>query len=164
MRSQGIKRKKPKGRRQGGCRGREETPDIQSLDIYYRRLLSTQLNETMRFKIASFLAANGKLEEAQSQIKMLAPEDRAGFGPAHIWMVQSMVASKDAAALNSRSFRHHIERALELLPEDPVALYLGSQLRFRTGQTRRASSYSKSSQETAELNLAAAQVHKQLRE
>ncbi len=72
----------------------KKTPDIQSLDIYYRRLLSTTLPETMRFKIASFLAANGKIEQARSQIQMLAPEDRAGFGPAHLWMVQSMMASR----------------------------------------------------------------------
>lgn len=101
--------------------------DYAAAEVCYTRLLGLRPEEPRyRFGLGISSAARGDDLRAVQLIAPLAPDDRIGFAPAHLWKVDRLLKSKDAGG---RTLRHDVdvaEKHLIRLRDDPN---LGAQAR-----------------------------------
>ncbi len=72
-----------------------EAKDYTRVELYERKLL--QLGADTRrtdYQTAEALAKEGKLQEAYERMQRLAPEDHAGYAPAHAWIMQHLLSQQ----------------------------------------------------------------------
>lgn len=93
--------------------------------IYYERLLQLgQPNAELLFGLARVLNAQGQSARAAAMLNDLAPADRLGYAPAHLWCAQQLLASPGLTSRDRRSAETHLLRALEGRLDDPGEAHL----------------------------------------
>lgn len=102
----------------------EKSNNLQAA-IYYERLLQLgQPNAELLFGLARVLNAQGQSARAAAMLNDLAPADRLGYAPAHLWCAQQLLASPGLTARDRRAAETHLLRALEGRLEDPSEAHL----------------------------------------
>jgi tetratricopeptide (TPR) repeat protein len=80
-----------------------EAKDYASMRLFERKLGQLGVDtQSTDYKTARALAEEGKLDEAYERMQRLAPEDVAGFPPAHAWILQQMLAKTLTASDEER--------------------------------------------------------------
>jgi tetratricopeptide (TPR) repeat protein len=94
--------------------------DFVSASIYFTKLreIGYKHYPNARFIGAVLDARAGRIEDAREVLGQIAPANRAGFSPAHLWQAKEMLAEElSPAKLNE--VRHHLQSALAD-PDDEV--------------------------------------------
>lgn len=141
----------------------ESEKDDGRLSIFYRRLLATELEDSNRFKVAMFLARQNRVQEANEQFRILAPENKIGFGPAHLVIAKTLRTNGELQTPRGlERFKHHAKAAQVALPDDTDALLLASQVAVAEGKSELAFEYMETAAKSKpELLLLLAQLYNQ---
>lgn len=98
--------------------------DYETAELYYRKLHQLDaMNELAEFQAAHNAYQSGNEQTGIAQFKKLAPADRPGFAPAHLWLAQWYLSKasglEEAAALELAET--HLQFALDRDPGNPQA-------------------------------------------
>lgn len=93
----------------------DENMDRQQLCIQKLSQLGFQRIEEAEFQSAIALAEDESTrDEAIERIRALAPEDVAGFAPAHFWMAEQLLLGKLSQPEPWKAVEHHANQVIEL--------------------------------------------------
>lgn len=97
--------------------------DVHATEIYLQRLMRLDTDdEEMQFNFAKVLEAKGEMGRALAIMSSLAPDDKVGYPPAHLWLAKWTLSSPDATDADRLSCRHHLEIAANEFPKQPEVL------------------------------------------
>lgn len=87
--------------------------DYDRAELFLRKLNDLQVaDNSSRFQFAILAGSTGRFVEAFEQISALAPADRIGYPPAHLWMAERELRRQAAWTAEQRgSFIHHLTAA-----------------------------------------------------
>ena len=105
-----------------------EAEDFDAVALYNRRIaqLGNRPVDGMAYRSAIKLQEKGRLDEAKSQMQSIAPAERPGYAPAHMWIVDHLLTGdirdddqtdKEANEL----VKTHLEHVMTLEPDYPRA-------------------------------------------
>jgi tetratricopeptide (TPR) repeat protein len=92
----------------------------------------------VRFTQARIAEAAGETLRCQAIMSALAPTDRDGFGPAHIWMAEQALSNRPCDRSELAIAENHWQRAIRLLPRLTYLHDRLGQVYLDWGKTRRA--------------------------
>lgn len=106
--------------------------DYATAETYYRRLCSMDNKQPrFRYMLALVREAQGDLSGAISGMTSIAPDDRIGEGPAHLWLARLISSNPQAVTLlgatpdqRTKLLRHHIEATLRWDEDNLTALMM----------------------------------------
>ena len=125
--------------------------DMKAAELWLEKtMLLNPSNPAHRFDLALASEQRGRHEQARRIMQKLAPHDKAGYGPAHLWIAGHMTRSRqrdgDPAASNRENgpqtdtdhvdnerFRHHLAVGLKHDPENFAALEQMARLEISQG-------------------------------
>ncbi len=133
-------------------------------EIACRRLLAMELTDENRFRLAmTFLANNGE-EQAERQLRLIAPEDGEGYGEAHLWFAAKILAGSggDNEKPSDRLI-HHARAAYNAKPNSPEAQATWGQILLHQGKKIEGLSLlEQAAEKLPQINLTVAQLHSQM--
>ncbi len=102
-------------------------------EVLFRRVQLLEPNNRSQFVIGVTLAQRGAAGQAQRMLNKIAPDDRAGYAPAHAWLAQSMLSQPITSELLPL-FKHHVKQALtwDRVPE--FVLLAANQMYWQLGE------------------------------
>jgi tetratricopeptide (TPR) repeat protein len=95
----------------------------------------------VRYGLAMVAEAQGRPERARALIEPLAPLDRPGYAPAHLWQAKRLLAKADASPQDFRDAEVHLRRALQGQPNEVEAHARLGQLYLAGGRLDQAEPY-----------------------
>jgi Flp pilus assembly protein TadD len=118
-----------------------ERRDFDTARVSAQRLLSLNADPRSQwlFNLALALAGSGRQREAASLFSTVAPADKPGYMPAHIFLAQSILVRTNLTTNEVRIAEQHLIHALSLDPKFFGANELLAQVYIRTGQWELAS-------------------------
>jgi tetratricopeptide (TPR) repeat protein len=99
-----------------------ENKHYEAADLYYRKLYQLDaVNESIEFQAALNAYQQGAEAEAIARFHDLAPNDRPGFVPAHLWLAQWYLRGESqlATAESLSAAERHLQLAVECEPGNP---------------------------------------------
>ncbi len=98
-------------------------------------------DRSVEYDLAVCLDAVGEHERAAALMDRLAPEDRAGFAPAHAWKARRLLAGSKPSPAAIRDAESHLLHALQDAPNTIEAHDNLGEFYLRTGRPERAIPY-----------------------
>jgi tetratricopeptide (TPR) repeat protein len=92
----------------------------------------------IRYDLAVCLEAQGEHARAEAMIEALAPEDHAGYAPAHVWRARELWAGSGRSPAEVRAGEEHLLHALEDAPDSIEVNALLGQFYVAAGRVERA--------------------------
>ena len=110
--------------------------ELESAALFYRKLNQLgAVNDSVEFQSAVKMYEAGDVDSALAKMKTLAPDDRAVFVPAHLWMAQWYLNhDADAGSVSMDLVRRHLEHAMRLEPNNLDARTMMARLYRRSGR------------------------------
>ena len=110
--------------------------ELESAALFYRKLNQLgAVNDGVEFQSAVKMYEVGDVASALAKMKTLAPDDRAVFVPAHLWMAQWYLnQDPDASSVSMELVRRHLEHAMRLEPNNLDARTMMARLYRRSGR------------------------------
>jgi tetratricopeptide (TPR) repeat protein len=127
---------------EGHVRARYRTAALQFLhdhqfaaaEICFRRLVQLEGNDPdTRFLLGRTAELAGEREVAADMMSSLAPEDSAGYGPAHLWLALYYWHSADHSPATLERIEKHLLSVVQLDPQATEAHCLLGQLYLEAG-------------------------------
>ena len=103
--------------------------------------LSGRREPEYTYKIALSLARTGRKEEAATLLAALAPPDRAGYAPAHLFLAKTLLEAGRGGPQVLRVAEAHLLNVLRAEPQNDEVRYLLGQLSANLGQWSEARKY-----------------------
>lgn len=105
----------------------------------YKRLLTLEPDRPeVRYAMVLDLEKLGRGDQAEAIARPIAPDDRAGYAPAHYWMARRLLADRSRLAFNAARAEAHLLRFLRRYPEVPQARAMLGSLYSATGRPTEA--------------------------
>ncbi len=91
-------------------------------EVLFKRVQLLEPNDRSQFIIAATMAQRGATGSARRMLQKIAPDDRPGYGPAHAFIVESLLrdvfrlirqAPDQVTPELKRLVRHHLEQAIK---------------------------------------------------
>lgn len=114
---------------------RAKKGELASALVCYKRVVALEPDRPApRFALAVILDALGKRPEAEALARSIAPDDRGGFAPAHLWLAQRILTDRARLPARAAQAEGHLLRYLQKSPEDRGAMALLGGLYVQTGR------------------------------
>ena len=94
--------------------------------------LGVRDNETL-FSIARAAQKSSDISRMESILESLAPADRPGYAPAHLWKANQILAGKVVGKVEAAEAEQQLEYVLQLDPSNPAAHGILGDLYFQAG-------------------------------
>lgn len=92
--------------------------NLNAMEIYLQRLIRLDTDDKeMQYNYACILEDRGEVGRAVAIMSSLAPEDRVGYPPAHLWLAKWLLADPDMTDFDRLNCRHHLEVAEAEFPD-----------------------------------------------
>ncbi len=139
--------------------------DLARQETYLRALAGLRPSEpAYRFRLAQFMLNHGKPADGVSQIISLAPESRAGYAEAHLWLATQAVQAKPIVPMSSELIEQHLKHVLALTARNGQAQLMLAKLYAERKEWKLAEqSLSEAAAIDPEHYLALAKLRKQLK-
>jgi tetratricopeptide (TPR) repeat protein len=135
--------------------------NFQAAHVAFQRLIELDPNSPeFRFGFATVSEAMGDLGRTAAIMDELAPLDRPGYGPAHLWQARHWLRTDLPSAIKRRFAEIQLYRAVQAQPENLEAHALLGQLLLDNGQLALAEKHlTKAVPKKPEVGLALARVY-----
>lgn len=101
-------------------------------EVLFRRVQLLEPNERSQFVIGVTMAQRGAVGQAQKMLSKIAPDNRAGYAPAHAWIAQNLLR-EPITDENVSVVKHHVIEAVKWDRVPESILLFGSELLLRLG-------------------------------
>ncbi|HNW08672.1 MAG TPA: tetratricopeptide repeat protein [Verrucomicrobiota bacterium] len=110
--------------------------DFETARIASQRLLALGVEPRRKylFDLALALGGLGRGKEAVSLLGNIAPDDKPGYLPAHLFVAQTLLVKTNATPVEMRIAETHLKHAIALDPNSPAANELLGRLYVRSGR------------------------------
>jgi tetratricopeptide (TPR) repeat protein len=118
--------------------------DYKAARVGFERLVrenSDRGSREVRYNLAVCLDALGEPEPASALIDQLAPDDRRGFAPAHVWKARRLWAGSNHTPAEVRAGEEHLLRALQDAPNASEPSAMLGQFYLAAGRAEKAVEY-----------------------
>ncbi len=95
-------------------------------EVLFRRVQMLEPSERSQFVVAVTMAQRGAIGQARKILAKIAPDDRAGFPPAHAWIASNMLRQPIDRASEAILF-HHVKEAVKWDRVPEQVLLVGGQ-------------------------------------
>lgn len=113
--------------------------DYESTRLCYRRLvLSDPRRPEYLYNFTVTSSALGQSNRVERLFRELAPEDRSGFGPAHLWLARQRLGRTDRSPADTQAAERHLRFALAGQPDSVEANAMIGQLYVASGRPKEA--------------------------
>ncbi|OAI49370.1 hypothetical protein AYO44_06465 [Planctomycetaceae bacterium SCGC AG-212-F19] len=135
--------------------------DFSTAHVAFQRLTRMEPDSAeFRFGLAVASEALGELERAAALIEKLAPLDRQGYSPAHLYQARRWLRGTVPAPVRTHFAEIHLYRAVQAQPDNLEAHALLGQLLFDKGLLHAAEGHlTRAAGQKPELGLALARVY-----
>lgn len=106
--------------------------------ICFDRLVRLRPNDKDRFQLANWLRQTGQSTRADSIMQGLAPTDKRGFGPAHMWFAKRIMESDEVTTESMTKAISHLKFARDTMREGGETDYLLASCFWATGSINEA--------------------------
>lgn len=111
---------------------------------FERVLALDAANPVALYGLALCLDGTGHFDDAAARMARLAPADRAGYYPAHLWQAQRLLQAAEPTEADRRLAEVHLQLALQLEPHEAGAHALLAQLYWDSARYDEAEPHLKS--------------------
>lgn len=122
--------------------GRGDTPAV---ELALRRLAELDSDSPeIRYRLALAAAEGGDRERGRKLMQALAPDDRSGYGPAHLWLAEDLFHRREpdggpdraptARQADLRKAQHHLANYLRTAPDNLTASVMLAQTYLDLGR------------------------------
>jgi len=146
--------------REGERRVTAESDFAGARPCFARALSLDAENEAALYGLALCLESTGDSGDAVDLMARLAPADRPGYFPAHVWQAQQLLQAAEPTAADLRLAEAHLQLALKLQPREASAHALLAQLYWESARYDEAEPHLVSAVPAAPaLHLRLAELH-----
>jgi len=100
--------------------------------------MSSQANQQYAFLLLQCAQELGRKDEAMRLTRWLAPLDKPGFAPAHLYVARQLLAATNQTAEGASLIERHLQAAVSAQPDNLDALELLAKVYMQTGRWEQA--------------------------